>query len=95
MLNVATVNGLGSHWTNSGKLTIGDQGIGELDIMNGGTVEGADAEIGRASCCINAVKVGGNNSQWLNSGELIVGAAGLLDISNGGLVKSATVDSER
>lgn len=93
----ATVDGLGSIWTNSGQLFVGNFSAGTLQITNGGAVSNTNGFIGFAGLASGTVIVDGSGSTWTNSGSLYVGGntvraagGGLLRIQNGGTVKAAT-----
>ncbi|MCP4376470.1 MAG: PEP-CTERM sorting domain-containing protein [bacterium] len=85
-----TVSGDGSTWTNSVYLYIGDNGIGTLNITNGGAVIGGlDSMIGQGSSSTGVVTVSGAGSTWTDSSRLHVGdwGDGTLNIADGGLVE--------
>ena len=87
--NLLTVRGVGTVLTNSGALTVGDQGSGNsMVISNAGTVANAGGIIGSNSLG-NTVLVTGGGSLWTNGDVLIVGGDGSgnsLTISAGGQV---------
>jgi T5SS/PEP-CTERM-associated repeat protein len=88
---VATVDGAGSTWVNTGTLTIGRDGDGTLNVVNGGTVTSASGTIGDA---IGTVRVEGAGSTWTNTFDLIIGNAsdysgyGTMNIIDGGQVSN-------
>ena len=91
-----TVDGVGSLWENSQKLTIGKFGQGTLDITDGGRVvsvglllDTANA-IGSSSGSSGVVTVDGDGSLWEIVGFLIVGdlGEGTLRITGGGIVQN-------
>ena len=45
-IGTVDVSGTGSTWSNSGQVTIGGSGAGELDISSGGTVTNGPASVG-------------------------------------------------
>ena len=65
----ATVDGIGSTWTNSGDLYIAEFGTGTLSITNGGAVSDATGSIGWHAGSSGAVTVDGAGSTWTNSGN--------------------------
>jgi T5SS/PEP-CTERM-associated repeat protein/autotransporter-associated beta strand protein len=77
--NVTVSNGT---WTNSGTLTIGDEGTGNL-IINSGTVSNTDSFLGLYPSGVGNVTV--SNGTWTNSASLTIGqeGTGSLTISNG------------
>ena len=76
----ATVDGVGSTWTNSGPIYLGSNGgSGTLTITGGGTFSSAGgATIGDSSTnnCTSAVKIDGSGSTWTSGGAIIVGSYG-------------------
>ncbi len=96
-----TVSGPGSIWTNSDSLWIGTSdsspgcnGVGVLNIVNGGTVSVGDGAsyIGYVSGSTDTAIVDGAGSVWTNTAWLHVGVSGYgtLTISNGGAVITST-----
>lgn len=93
----ATVSGLGSQWTTSGRLTVGSGSAGALSVYSGATMSSGSALIGRFAS--GSVTIGGAGSLW-DTGALLVGGDhtdadssgtdGKLDISTGGAVRSST-----
>ena len=89
-----TVNGVGSGWTNSGNLIVGNGGSGVLSITGGGSVISNDRSyIGYFSSSTGIVTVDGVGSALTNSGNLYVGGSGSgrLNILGGGLVSVAEI----
>jgi outer membrane autotransporter protein len=91
-----TISGLGSSWTNSNQLIVGDSGNAALGIFSAAIVSSASAVIGRHATA--TVSVGGSGSLW-TSGALLVGGdssdagasgTGTLDISAGGTVDTTS-----
>ncbi len=80
----------GTSMTGSGRLSIGDEGQGDLFVANGGYLSCAEARVGGllANTTSTAV-VGGDGSLW-ETGIIAVGygASGFLTIENGGRVNS-------
>ncbi len=92
----ATVTGAGSAWTNTGILTVGDQGNGTLTVSDGGKVSSATGYIANAAGSVSSVTVtgedgSGNASTWTN-GDLYVGFSGngTLSVEAGGKVSSSS-----
>ena len=87
----ATVTGAGSTWNNSGLLSIGTIGAGELIIGNGGTVSNTNGFIAFATGSQGTVTVTGTGSSWINSIALFVGriGTGSLVIADGSTVSVA------
>lgn len=82
-------------WAVAGDLTVGDTGIGQLDITAGGTVTNDYGYIGSnvgssGAVTVSGVDGSGNASTWTNNGDLYVGydGAGTLSILAGGRVSS-------
>lgn len=82
-----------SPWNYSDGLTVGKNGSGTLNIVNGGVVSGDGATIGDGSA--GTVTVDGAGSTWTTNGVVYIGntGAGTLIISNGGKYNSLNTDS--
>jgi outer membrane autotransporter protein len=82
-----------SPWNYSDGLTVGKNGSGTLNIVNGGVVSGDGATIGDGST--GTVTVDGAGSTWTTNGVVYIGntGAGTLIISNGGKYNSLNTDS--
>ncbi|CUU19012.1 Bll7882 protein CDS [Bradyrhizobium sp.] len=86
-----TVDGVGSSWTNSGDLSVGNSGTGTLTIRNGGTVSSVTGVLGHNVGSTGTVTVDGAGSSWTNSGLVVGGSGtGTLAIRNGGKVSNVT-----
>ncbi len=87
---VTTVTGIGSHWDNSGSLSVGEFGTGALHVEAGALVSNIDAFLGKEAGATGAVTVTGPGSTWNNSGQLYVGflGDGTLTVADGGEVHS-------
>jgi outer membrane autotransporter protein len=79
------------NWAVGGDLLVGDTGIGQLDIMAGGTVTNDHGTIGydvgsQGTVTVSGVDGSGNASTWTNNGDLHVGyfGTGTLNILAGG-----------
>lgn len=84
------------NWTVGGDLMVGNTGIGQLDILAGGTVTSDSGFIGydvgsQGTVTVSGVDGSGNASTWTNHGDLYVGyfGTGTLNILAGGLVSNA------
>ena len=90
--NSGTVSVSGAGTLTTGFLTVGESGIGTLNITNGGAVSNtAAASIGvLAGSAGSSVTVNGPGSTWTNSGFITVATFGsaTLDITNGGKVSN-------
>ena len=95
-----TVEGVGSTWTISGDLSVGDVfgGIGTVTISQGGQVTSANGFIADGSSSTGTVQLDGAGSTWTNSGNVYVGGdangavgTGELHLTNGGTVSAAAV----
>jgi fibronectin-binding autotransporter adhesin len=93
LVQVSGVNGLASEWTVDQRLSIGDSGQGELDVLDGGKVDPNRVAIGRLAGSNGLVVVDGAGSQLNSANDFYVGGdvgaaggQGELDITNGGLV---------
>ena len=69
----ATADGTDATWTNSGNLSVGVMGSGELSVLNGATVSNVTAQIADQPGSTGTVTVRGTGSSWTNSGDLYVG----------------------
>lgn len=78
---VATVDGPGSKWINSGSLHVGSSGKGTLSITNGATVRDTTGCVGCYFGATGMAKVEGRNSTWTNSSSLQIGASGSATVS--------------
>ena len=89
-MGVATVDGTGSKWTNSGSLRVGYNGSGTLKITGGGFASSPHGYIGYNSGSTGVVTVDGIGSRWSNNADLYVGyqGSGTLEITGGGIVSS-------
>jgi T5SS/PEP-CTERM-associated repeat protein len=90
-----TLNGMGSTWTISGDLSVGDVsgGIGTLTINQGGVVTGSNGFIADGSSSTGTVTIAGATATWNNSGNVYVGgdASGAVGTGELHLLNSATV----
>src|SRR5262249_27098771 len=91
---VATVDGAGSTWTNSGSFAVGSGGTGSLSITNGGSVSSGISTLGSSPSGDGTVIVDGTGSTWTPTSLYVGGTnlgpqgTGLLRILNGGTVNS-------
>ena len=83
------------NWTITGDLTVGNTGIGQLDITAGGTVTNDFGTIGNGigsngTVTVSGADGSGNASTWTNNGDLTIGqsGSGSLSILNGGAVSN-------
>ncbi|UFS78561.1 autotransporter domain-containing protein [Tardiphaga sp. 37S4] len=88
-IGTATVDGVGSTWTNSAVFIVGQSGTGTLTIQNGGAVSSATGYLGLFAT--GTATVEGVGSAWTSSSDLFVGysGTGTLTIQNGGNVSNA------
>lgn len=79
----------GTSLSGTGRLTIGDLGVGDLFVANGGQLTSAEARLGGEQP--GTAVVGGEGSLW-QTGNIAVGygVSGTLTIENGGRVDSNT-----
>lgn len=88
------VDGIGSNWTMSGPLSLGDNGgNGTLHITKGASVSSSYGILAGANGSIGTATVDGTGSTWTNNGELFVGNRGssaTLSITNGGKVSDTS-----
>ncbi|PRD40416.1 hypothetical protein C5748_27125, partial [Phyllobacterium phragmitis] len=89
-----TVTGPNSSWTNTGNLTVGDQGDATLIISDGGTVSSLNGLITGNNASTSSATVTGADSAWTIAGDLTIGdngagigsKTGTLTIADGGVV---------
>ncbi len=84
------VLGQGASLTGSGRLTIGDEGVGDLFVTAGGRLSSAEARLGGLLATgFGTADVGGDGSLW-ETGNIAVGygVSGTLTIQYGGRVNS-------
>lgn len=87
-----------STWQNSGRLSVGNDTWGRLEISDGGAVSSNGGVIGNGNILgevtVQGTDGAGNISKWENSGDLTVGlsngALGYLSINGGGKVTANT-----
>ena len=89
-----TVDGPGSVWTNFFNLSVGDYGVGTLNITHGGAVSDSTASVGGnnpTSGPDSTVIVSDPGSNWSTAGSLVVGVSGAggLQVLNGATASSA------
>ena len=85
-----TVQNAGSSLSISNYLSVGYEGNGTLNILDGGTVNSNYGRLGCMEGSNGEVTIDGNGSAWIINHSLSVGARGYgkLNITNGGLVRS-------
>jgi T5SS/PEP-CTERM-associated repeat protein len=84
------VDGAGSTWTSGGRLAVGADGLGTIQITRGGRVTSAGiSTLGLRAGATGSVTVDGADSVWKSSGGLNVGEEGngTLEITSGGRVE--------
>ncbi len=89
----ATVTGIGSIWSLTSTMTIGNSGNGTLNIFGGGSVSTTSfATIANVASSTSKVQVSGTDSTWSLNSNLNVGGFGngSLTISSGGVVTSSS-----
>ena len=82
--------GAGSTWTNTGDLSVGNDGTGTLTVEAGGSVSNGLGYVGSQSGSTGTVTVTGLGSTWTNTSQLNVGrkGGGDLAIQAGGSVSN-------
>jgi T5SS/PEP-CTERM-associated repeat protein len=101
---IATVTGLGSQWTIQSSIDVGVQGIGRLEILNGGVVSLSQPSFGfriaSQTPSVGTVVVDGTGSVLNMNTALSMGSSpttsgsALLRVSNGGIVNSTSGQSQ-
>jgi T5SS/PEP-CTERM-associated repeat protein len=87
---IVQVDGAGSTWTSGGRLSVGTDATGTIEITRGGRVtSGGMSVLGLRAGANGTVIVDGADSVWSSSGGVNVGEAGngTLQISDGGRVE--------
>jgi len=86
------VDGAGSQWTIGRDLYVGDDGMGQVTISNGGVVTNGGTRIGDGATAMGSITVDGAGSTWTNLGVTLGSFGdGSLDVSNGGTVDSGDI----
>ena len=87
-----TVDGTGgvATWDNTGDLTVGENGTGELTILSGGRVTNDRGLIANGAGASGKITVDGMGAVWISEAEIAVGRAGIgeLNILGGGKVSN-------
>ncbi|MDN0092777.1 autotransporter outer membrane beta-barrel domain-containing protein [Yersinia rohdei] len=87
-----SINGSNSKWVNNGAILVGFNGMGTLQIVDGGVVNNPTGAtyIGFATGSTGNLNVSGVGSQLVNGGELFIGndGEGSVTVSNGGSLSS-------
>ncbi|KQZ93826.1 hypothetical protein ASD64_02605 [Mesorhizobium sp. Root157] len=89
-----TVDGTGSSWEIGEDLTIGVEGIGSLNVRNGGVVTNSRrVHLGSLGSATGAATVEGAGSRWEIGENLIIGreGTGSMEVRNGGYVEADIV----
>lgn len=90
------VDGVGSFWDAGDRLSVGLQGIGSLDITDGGSVAtDTVAIIGRVAGGDGSVRIDGAGSSFASGDLLFVGLGGVgrVEVANGGsLLSGGSID---
>ena len=72
----ASVNGLGSKWTITGRLNVGAGGSGALAVNASGSVSASSLDVGVSAAAIGLVSVTGTGSALTVTGSVTVGDSG-------------------
>jgi fibronectin-binding autotransporter adhesin len=88
----ATITGVGSAWTNSSTLHVGNSGSGALRVEAGGQVSNTTGYLGLASGSTGTATITDAGSKWINAAALYVGNSGSggLRVETGGQVSNTT-----
>jgi len=86
-----TIQGIGSSWTNTQNVFVGNFGTGDVAILDGASASSATTKIGDEIRAVGSALVDGPGSTWESSVDLIVGnhGSGTMTVSNGGLALAA------
>ncbi len=97
-IGTVTLNGFGSNWTltsSGADLTVGEAGIGTIDISGSAVLTVADDTIlGDTTSGMGRVTVSGLGSVWNNNDDMTIGSSGLgiVEVLNGGQLLSDSVN---
>ncbi len=82
------VTGLGTTWDNSAPITVGEFGLGTVEVTSGGQVTSETSVLGFGVSSEGSVRVSGEFSRWFIFGAITVGDSGrgTLIVQNGGRV---------
>ena len=88
---LALVTGASSIWTTTGPLTVGELGVGRLQVAAGGKLNSVGATLGNQSGSLGEAKVAGANASWVATGTLQIGnlGEGILSVEQGGLLSTS------
>lgn len=76
LVGTVNVNGVGSAWSNSGDLTVGDGGTGIVNITGSGSVDNTNVSLGLSATGVGEINVLGGGTVWTTRGILDIGTAG-------------------
>ena len=76
----ATVTGAGAVWDGTGALVVADQGAAALSILNGGTVNAGEMDIGVTAGASGTVTISGTGSRLNVADTLNIGDAGAAEV---------------
>lgn len=85
-----TVDGSGSLWQLTDRVSVGGLGAGTVSLTNGGEIRSAGGLVGHDAGGTGTVNISGSGSAWNNTGVFYVGNVGdgTLNITAGGLLTS-------
>jgi len=92
---VVNIDGVNSTWIDYGSVGVGSEGVGALNIHNGGSSTHRVGYVGSSEGSSGTVTVDGSGSQWRLNSSLQIGrqGSGSLNIQNGGEVVVGTFGS--
>ena len=73
---IATIDGVGTHWSNSNVLFVGNQGNGTVDVTNGGTITSLYGRIGQLAGSNGVVNLQDTGSSWNVTNSTYLGGFG-------------------
>jgi T5SS/PEP-CTERM-associated repeat protein len=84
-----TVTGAGTSWTQTSSVSVGEFGVGTLNVQSGGTFASSSATLGDSG--FGTANVSGSGSRWTLSGGITIAVddEGVMNVTNGGQVSSA------
>ncbi len=89
----ARISDPNSAWNMSGIFSVGREGVGRLEILNGGTVTNDSGQVGEDAGSEGTVVVDGAGSLWSITGVEVIGddGQGTVIVSNGGEMSAALI----
>jgi T5SS/PEP-CTERM-associated repeat protein len=83
-----TITGASSNWTQTSGITVGNNGVGTLNVQSGGSLSTSAGTIGSGSGSFGTANISGAGSTWTLTNPLTVGnnGEGVINVTSGGQV---------